>query len=67
MEAAREPGERLAGTSPLNTPAADPNAGSTRSDEPRAPLGSWGRLYALVIVALVLDIVLLAWLTGRFR
>ena len=35
-------------------------------DEP-PPLGSWNRLYALVLVALVADLVLLAWLTQRFR
>ena len=31
------------------------------------PLGSWGRLYALVIAALAVDIALLVVLTERFR
>jgi hypothetical protein len=31
------------------------------------PLGSWARLYALVIVALAADILLLWWLTERYR
>ena len=29
--------------------------------------GSWARLYALVIVALALDIALLWWLTERYK
>lgn len=29
--------------------------------------GSWARLYALVLVALVLDIALLWWLTERYQ
>ena len=33
----------------------------------RPPLGSWGRLYALVIAVLALDLVLLRWLTGHYR
>jgi len=33
----------------------------------RAPLGSWARLYVLVIAALALDILLLWWLTVRYR
>ena len=33
----------------------------------RAPLGSWARAYAVVIVALVVDIALLWWLTERYR
>ena len=33
----------------------------------RPPLGSWGRLYGVVIAVLVLDLVLLAWLTGHYR
>jgi hypothetical protein len=32
-----------------------------------APWGSWARLYALVIVALAADILLLWWLTERYR
>jgi hypothetical protein len=35
-------------------------------DEP-PPLGSWARLYSLVIVVLVADLVFLAWLSQRFR
>ena len=31
------------------------------------PLGSWARLYALVIAALAVDILLLWWLTERYR
>jgi hypothetical protein len=45
--------------------ASKPNGG--RAPEPAAPFGSWRRLYALVIVALALDIALLAWLTRHFR
>ena len=33
----------------------------------RPPLGGWGRLYALVIAALVADLVLLWRLTERYR
>jgi hypothetical protein len=33
----------------------------------RAPLGSWARLYILVLAALALDILLLWWLTVRYR
>ena len=33
----------------------------------RAPLGSWARVYAIVIAALALDILLLWWLTERYR
>ena len=32
-----------------------------------APLGSWARLYALVLAALAVDILLLWWLTERYR
>jgi hypothetical protein len=32
-----------------------------------APLGSWARVYALVLAALVVDILLLWWLTERYR
>ena len=38
-----------------------------RAPAARAPLGSWARVYALVIAALVADIVLLWWLTVRYR
>jgi hypothetical protein len=33
----------------------------------RPPLGRWGRMYALVIAALLLDVALLWWLTERYR
>jgi hypothetical protein len=33
----------------------------------RAPLGSWARAYSLVLAALALDILLLWWLTERYR
>ncbi len=35
-------------------------------DEP-PPLGSWRRLYLLVVVALAVELALLAWLTQSFR
>ena len=39
-----------------------------RSDDAaRPPLGSWGLLYALVIAALLVDLVLLWWLTEHYR
>ena len=41
-------------------------ATGARSSE-RGPLGSWARAYALVLAALVLDILLLWWLTERYR
>jgi hypothetical protein len=31
------------------------------------PLGRWGRLYALVIGALAVDLVLLWWFTEHYR
>ncbi len=38
-----------------------------RGDE-RPPVGGrWGVLYAAVVVGLVAEIALLAWLTGAFR
>ena len=33
----------------------------------RAPLGSWTRVDAIVLAALALDILLLRWLTERYR
>ena len=33
----------------------------------RPPLGSWGRLYALVLAALAAEVLFLWWLTERFR
>ena len=32
-----------------------------------SPLESWARLYALVLAALAVDILLLWWLTERYR
>lgn len=37
------------------------------ADGGRPPLGGWGRLYALVLAALALDVALLAWLERAFR
>jgi len=39
------------------------------ADEPgvRPPLGSWRRLYALVVAVLALDVIVLWWLTGHYR
>jgi hypothetical protein len=39
----------------------------TSAQEPRPPLGSWARAYALVIVALLVEIVLMWLLTERHR
>jgi hypothetical protein len=36
------------------------------AEEPPPPLGSWPRLYALVIAELAAFVLLLAWLTRRF-
>ena len=48
------------------TPADGRDAG--RAGLPaRPPLGSWPRLYALVIAALALDLLLLWWFTERYR
>ncbi len=38
-----------------------------REPEPRPPLGSWGRLYALVLAGLVVNLLLLWLLTERYR
>ena len=35
--------------------------------EPRPPLGSWARTYAVVLAALLAEIVLLGWLTEHYR
>ena len=56
MAIAREPRERVLA-------AAEP----VTNDASRPPLGAWGRAYAVVIVALVVEIVLLWWLTERHR
>ena len=45
----------------------DGGAPEQRPAGSRAPLGSWARLYVVVIAALVLDILLLWWLTVRYR
>jgi hypothetical protein len=37
------------------------------ADEPPPFGGSWGALYAVVIVALAASIAVLAWLTGHWR
>jgi hypothetical protein len=36
-----------------------------RAEEP-PPLGSWNRLYAIVVAVLIADILLLMWLTRAF-
>jgi hypothetical protein len=46
--------------------AAHDAPGAQASDHDRPPLGSWGRLYALVIAWLVVDIALLTLLTRSF-
>jgi len=38
--------------------------GATPEEDPRPPLGSWPRLYSLVIAVLVVEIALL-WLLSR--
>ena len=43
--------------------AAGPRAGAAA----KGPLGSWTRAYVLVLAALALDILLLWWLTERYR
>jgi hypothetical protein len=50
---------------PVPGETAPPPAG--RAPEPPPPLGSWGRLYAIVLGALALELVLLGWLTERYR
>lgn len=40
---------------------------ASRETAARPPLGRWGRLYALVILALAADVVLLWLLTERYR
>jgi len=42
-------------------------AKAERATAAPAPLGSWARVYAIVIAALALDILLLWWLTERYR
>ena len=47
----------------------NPETHTPRGDAPDAPppLGSWRRLYLLVIGTLLAEIVLLAWLSQSFR
>lgn len=35
--------------------------------EPRPPLGAWGRVYAVVLAALLVELTLLWMLTERYR
>jgi hypothetical protein len=46
-----------------------PDAGATRTTEDERPpvLGSWPRLYALVIAELIAIIILCGWLAGLGR
>ena len=44
----------------------EPSPVSTEREEP-PPLGSWSRLYLVVILALVLEIALLGWITAAAR
>ena len=46
-----------------------PETHAPRGEAPDAPppLGSWRRLYVLVLGALLAEIVLLAWLSRSFR
>jgi hypothetical protein len=49
------------------TDAADRNTGADAgSEEPPPVLGRWSRLYALIVVELVVTILVLYWLTRRF-
>ena len=40
---------------------------SSKSEADRPPLGSWARLYAVVLAALAVDVLLLWLLTERYR
>ena len=40
---------------------------SPEPEADRPPLGSWGRLYAVVLAALAVDLLLLWLLTERYR
>jgi hypothetical protein len=46
---------------------AAPEPAPGRAPEAPPPLGSWGRAYALVLAALLVELVLLGWLTERYR
>ncbi len=63
MSRPRGPGDAPRGRGGPPEPA-EPAAGPP---EAPPPLGTWGRLYALVIAALAADIALLALLTARWR
>jgi len=69
MAAARQPRERTAraGAAVTNAKERRDGAGRDSPGDVPPPLGSWARLDALVIAALVLDILFLAWLTRRFH
>jgi hypothetical protein len=51
---------------PSARPADGRDAGRPEPDA-RAPLGGWGRLYALVLAALAADLLLLWWFTEHYR
>lgn len=42
----------------------DPGSGPEREEPP--PLGTWNRLYAVVVIELLLVIAVLGWLTRRY-
>ena len=50
------------------TGGAPPAAAGTRAGaDAKGPLGSWTRAYGVLLAALALDILLLWWLTERYR
>ena len=50
----------------MNEPPAVPRDPG-EAGERRPPGGSWGRLYALVVAGLAVEILLLWWFTERWR
>lgn len=48
-------------------PPGAPGPAPAPSPEEAPPLGSWARAYALVLAALLVELVLLGWLTERYR
>jgi len=55
---------------PPGAPSARPADGrdALRAEpDARPPLGGWGRLYALVLAALAVDLLLLWWFTEHYR
>jgi hypothetical protein len=46
---------------------ADGSGAAPAPAEPLPPLGSWGRLYALVVAVLGVDLLLLWWFTEHYR